>query len=209
MRELESSSRVPGGRAQGVPHQRIARADLEQVTRISTSTSKRGRPKARPTMCGSRTSPEDAVAEVVLFRPGGLRYGRARDHDQHLGRDLHDRLRPRLRRAQQGRDVRARLPHRRARVARAGEARCRHRVAALPDGPTIPLEEFDRAIDERTAVDGEPRPVPVERDRRREGGVPDRARARRAVVRGRLPRDRHRAARPLHSRVRYLRGRSR
>ena len=44
-------------------------------------------------------------------------------------------------------------------------------MAALPDGLTIPLEEFDRAIDERTAVDGEPRPVPVERDRRREEGV--------------------------------------
>ena len=43
------------------------------------------------------------------------------------------------------------------------------------DGLTIPLEAYDEAIDERTARrDGEPRALPVERGRRREGGLCDR-----------------------------------
>ena len=77
-----------------------------------------------------------------------------------------------------------------------------------PDGLTIPLEEYDRAIDDRTAV------VMVNRVLYRSSAVADAkeicriARERGALsVPRRLPRDRHRAARPARPRLRRLRGR--
>ena len=103
--------------------------------------------------------------------------------------------------------VRAGLPDRRPRVARAGAARRRDRlaeVAGRPDDPARGVRRRDRRADR--GRDGEPRALPLERDRGREGDLRDGARARRAVVRRRLPRHRDRAARPARPRLRPLHG---
>ena len=82
------------------------------------------------------------------------------------------------------------------------------RFLRSPTALTIPIEEYERAIDERTATrDGQPRPLPLERDRRREDGVRDRPAERGAssfvddyhglgIVPPRPPRPRMRPARP-------------
>ncbi len=87
------------------------------------------------------------------------------------------------------------------------QARRRDRVAPFTrraHDPARGVRPRDRRAHRRRH--GEPRALPLERDRRREGGVPDRARAGSALVPRRLPRDRHRAARPARRRLRRLRG---
>ena len=173
--------------------------------RVPRRVGDQGRPRSRLVR---GHLPEDARPEDLVRAPRRLRRGRARDHDEHLDRDLDDRLGARVRGPEQGRDVRAGFPHRRARLARERQARRRDRVAPFTRRAHDPPRGV-RPGDRRThgGRHGQPRALPLERDRRREGGLPDRARARRALVPGRLPRDRHRAARPSRRRLRRLRGR--
>ena len=141
---------------QGLPDQRVPGTDLGARPNLRRRVPRRlgleGR--ARPRVDRGHL-PDDGGAEALVRCARRVRRGRGRDHDEHLDRAIHDRLVPGpVGRAEPGRSCPSSTSRPTATSGWRGPARRGAEIVWLrsPDGLTIPLEAYDEAIDDRTAI---------------------------------------------------------